>query len=136
MTRKNLLQGTALFSVLLLSFHFVQDALHARPGTQAAGRGNLVVVLMLVVVLVGPALLANRRLGQILMVVLALGSIAMPVLHFNGHGDMNTYSGAFFFVWCLIALGVSGVFMLMLLTSELPLVWRGRGDSGDAHDAI
>jgi len=50
---------------------------------------------------------------------LALFAIGMPALHFNLGADLNRHSGAFFFVWCLIALGVNGLFSLMLWLSEL-----------------
>jgi hypothetical protein len=125
MKHKDMLVGTSLLSVLLLSFHFTQDALHARPGTWEAGAGNLIAALILLVLLCGPALLAERRVGQIIMLLGALFAIGMPVLHLTNGADMNKHSGAFFFVWCLIALGVTGVFSLLLLTWELPRVWRG-----------
>ena len=132
MKNKDLLVGTSLLSILLLSFHFAQDALHARPGTRDAGPGNLVAVLILVVLLSGPALLAERRSGQIIMLLGALFAMAMPALHFTGGADMNKHSAALFFVWCLIALGVTGAFSAILLVSELPRVWRGRrGQPGD-----
>jgi hypothetical protein len=124
MKHKDMLVGTSLFSILLLSFHFTQDALHARPGTRDAGAGNLIAVLILVVLLSGSALLAERRSGQIIMLLGALFAIGMPVLHLTSGADMNKHSGAFFFVWCLIALGVTGVFAILLLTSEFPRVWR------------
>jgi hypothetical protein len=126
MKQRHLLAGTSLLSILLLSFHFTQDALHARPGTYEAGAFNVVVVFMLAVVLSGTVLLAERRSGQLIMLIVALGAIAMPVLHFTvwGGGDMNRHPGAFFFVWCLIALGVNGVFSVLLLASEMPRVWR------------
>lgn len=124
MTRQRLLAGTSLLSVLLFSVHFTQDALHASPGTFAAGPGNLVAVLVLVVFLSGTVLLAERRSGQVLMLLAALFAMAMPVLHFTGGADMTKHAGAFFFVWCLIALGVTGAFAALLLISELPRVWR------------
>jgi glucan phosphoethanolaminetransferase (alkaline phosphatase superfamily) len=123
MKYKDMLVGTSLLSVLLLSFHLTQDALHARPGTLEAGAGNLVAAVVVCVFLCGP-LLAERRLGQIIMLLGALFAIAMPVLHFTSGADMNKHSGAFFFVWCLIALGVTGLFSVLLLTLELPRVWR------------
>jgi hypothetical protein len=128
MKRKHMLVGTSLLSILLLSFHLTQDALHARPGTNAAGAGNLVVVF-----LAGTVLLAERRSGQIIMVLVALSAIGMPVLHFTGGVNMSKHSAAFLFVWCLIALGVNGLFSVLLLTSELPRVWR-RPQSAGASD--
>jgi hypothetical protein len=119
MTHKRLLVGTSLFSVLLLSFHLTQDALHARPGSFEAGPGNLTAILILTVLLSGPALLAERRSGRVIMLLLALFAIGMPVLHFMGARDWSKRSGALFFVWCLLALGVNGLFSLVLWVSEL-----------------
>ena len=124
MTHKNMLAGTSLLSVLLLSFHLAQDALHAKPGTQAAGAGNLVAILILFVLLSGTVLLAERRSGQIIMSLCALFSMGMPVLHFMGARDWSKHNGALFFVWCLIALGVTGMLSVCYLVSELPRVWK------------
>ena len=114
-----MLVGTSLFSVLLLTLHFAQDAFHARPGTIEAGAGNLTAILIIVVLLTGPALVPERRSGRIIMLILALGALGMPVLHFNLPGDRSRYSDALLFIWCLIALGVNGLFSLMLWVSEL-----------------
>ena len=59
-----MLVGTSLFSVLLLSLHFAQDAYHARPGTIDAGPGSLIGILLMTVLLIGPALLPERRSGR------------------------------------------------------------------------
>ena len=125
MTHKNMLAGTSLLSILLLSFHLAQDALHAKPDTPAAGSGNLVAILILIVMLAGTVLLAERRSAQIIMLLVAVFSMGMPALHFTVGADLNKHSGALFFVWCLIALGVTGMFALLLSVSELPRVWRG-----------
>jgi hypothetical protein len=126
MTPKHMLFGSSLLSILLLSFHLTQDALHAKPGTLEAGSGNLVAMLILVVMLSGTMLLSERRSGQIIMLLTALFAMGMPALHLTGGADMNKRAEAFFFVWCLFALGVTGCFSLLLLTSELPRVWRRR----------
>jgi hypothetical protein len=119
MTHKNMLVGTSLLSVLLLSFHLAQDALHAKPGTVAAGSGNLTAILILVTLLSGPALLAERRSGRIIMLLVAVFAAGMPVLHFMGARDWSKHGAALFFVWCLIVLGVNGLFSIMLWVSEL-----------------
>ena len=126
MTHKRLLVATSLLSILLLSFHFAQDALHARPGTVEAGPGNLTAILILVVLLSGPALLAGRIWGRVIMLLVALGAMGMPVLHFMGARDWSKRSGALFFVWCLLALGVNGAFSLLLWISELRRLWSER----------
>ena len=114
-----MLVGTSLLSVLLLSFHLAQDALHAKPHTVEAGPGNLTAILILLVLLSGPALLAERRSGRLIMLLVALSAMGMPALHFMLGADLNKYSGALFFVWCLIALGVNGLFSVLLWVSEL-----------------
>jgi hypothetical protein len=127
MTHKNMLVGTSLLSVLLLSFHLAQDALHARPGTTEAGAGNLTAILILVVLLSGPTLLEDRRSGRIIMLFVALFAVGMPVLHFNLGHNWSKHQAALFFVWCLIALGVNGLFSLMLWISELRRMRDERG---------
>lgn len=119
MTHKRMLVGTSLFSVLLLSFHFAQDALHAKTGSFEAGAGNLTAILILVVLLTGPALLAERRSGRIIMLFVALFAMGMPALHFTLGHDWNKHNAALFFVWCLIALGINGLFSVVLWASEL-----------------
>ena len=119
MTHKRMLVGTSLLSVLLLSFHLAQDALHARPGTTGAGAGNLTAILILVVLLSGPALLAERRSGRMIMLLVAFFAMGMPVLHFTGGANLNKHANALFFVWCLIALGVNGLFSVLLWVSEV-----------------
>lgn len=119
MTHKRLLVGTSLLSVVLLSAHLAQDALRARPGTVEAGPGNLTGILILVVLLSGPALVAETRVGRAIMLLVALSAMGMPALHFTNGGNLNLYTDALFFVWGLIALGVNGLFSLMLWVSEL-----------------
>lgn len=124
MIRKHMLIGSSLLSVLLLSFHFAQDAERARSGTADAGPVNLVAILILVVFLIGPALVAERHSGRLIMALVALSAMAMPAIHFTSGADFHTYSNAFSFIWCLIALGVTGSFsVVLLLASELPRVW-------------
>jgi hypothetical protein len=118
MTHKRILVGASLLSVLLLSFHLAQDAIHAKPGTVEAGAGNLTAILILVVFLSGPALLAERRSGRIIMLLVALFAIGMPALHFTLGHNWEKHQAALFFVWCLIVLGVNGLFSMLLWVSE------------------
>jgi len=121
-----MLVGTSLFSVFLLSLHLAQDAIYARPRSIEAGPGNLTAILILVALLSGPALVAERRSGRIIMLLCALFAMGMPVLHFMGARDWSKRSGTLFFVWCLIALGVNGLFSLMLWVSELQRIRHER----------
>ena len=88
-------------------------------GGSATFAGNLTAILILVVFLSGPTLLAERRSGRIIMLVLAIFAIGMPALHFSLGSNWSTHSAALFFVWCLIALGVNGLFSVFLWVSEL-----------------
>jgi hypothetical protein len=121
-----MLVGTSLFSVVLLTLHLAQDAFHSKPGTVEAGPGNLTGILILVVLLSGPTLFAEGWTGRIIMLLVALSAIGMPMLHFNLKGDRSRYSDALLFIWCLIALGVNGIFSLMLWVSEVRRLWIER----------
>lgn len=119
MTHQRLLVRTSFLSVLLLTLHLAQDAYHSRPGTIEAGWGNLTAVAMLALMLAGPALVPEHRSGRIIMFFVALAAIGMPALHFSNNGNRSLYSDALLFIWCMIALGVNGLFSIMLLVAEL-----------------
>ena len=120
MTRDRMLTISSLLSILLLSFHLTQDALLEKRGTWPAGPGNLIAIVILLVLLCGPTLLAGRRSGYIIMLVGGLFALGMPVLHLTG-GRFNAerHPDAFFFMWILMALGVSGLFSLILAIQSI-----------------
>jgi hypothetical protein len=73
---------------------------------------------------------AERRSGYVIILLGALLSLAVPVLHMKGRGvgvasGIANSSGGFFFVWTLIALGVTGLFSVILSARGLwSLPWR------------
>lgn len=121
MTDNVTLTITSLFSILFMSFHHADDVVRG----MAPGRlSNLVPVLFLAVWLYGTALVqAERRSGYVVVLVLSLLSSGIPVVHMMGSGlvggDIATSSGAFFFVWTLIALGVTTLFSVALSARAL-----------------
>ena len=122
MKRDRLLTITSLLSILLLSFHLTQDALREKPGTWPAAEGNLVAVLILLVYLCGTVLLAGRRSGYIIMLIGGLFAAAMPVLHLTApRFGLVPRPGQPLFMWTLIALGVLGLFAIILAVAQL---WR------------
>ncbi|MCU1292613.1 MAG: hypothetical protein JWP08_1463 [Bryobacterales bacterium] len=122
MKRITMLILTSLLSILLLSFHLTQDALRAEPGTRAASTGNLTVIVILLAYLCGTVLLANRRSGYVIMLIGGLFAAGMPVLHFTApRFGLVARPGQGFFVWTMIALGVLGLFSVILSVGEL---WR------------
>ena len=107
---------TSLLSILLMAFHWVDDIVR---GFSPGGASGLFGVLILVVWLYGTLVLAERRSGYVIMLLASLLSLVIPVLHMMGKGVMHgsrvaNSSGAFFFVWTLLALGVTARFSVIL----------------------
>jgi hypothetical protein len=107
---------TSLLSILFFSFHVADDIIRGiEPGTAT----NLTAVPIFVVWLYGTLVLAERRSGYAIMLLGSLLGLAVPVLHMTGTGvgvgsNIAKSSGAFFFVWTLIALGVTALFSVIL----------------------
>ena len=118
---------TSLLSILFFSIHHTDDVLRGRaPG----GLSNLVPVLILVVWLYATLVLAGRRAGYVVILVLSLLASAIPVLHMRGSGllggDIANSGGVFFWVWTLIALGVTALFSVILSARGLWSLRRGQ----------
>ena len=118
MKRDIVLTITSLLSIVLISFHLTQDSLRAMPGSWDAGPGNLVVIVILLVWLCGTVLLAGRRSGYVIMLLGGIFAAGMPVLHLTGAG-LSVKARAFFFLWTIIALGVTGMFSIILAARDL-----------------
>lgn len=118
----------SLLSILFLTFHLADDIVR---GFEPGGLSNLVVtVLISVVWLYGTLVLAERRSGYIIMLLLSLFSLVVPYIHMKGKGvgvtsRLGHTSGHFFFVWTLFAIGVLGLFSAILAARGLwSLPWR------------
>lgn len=118
---------TTLLSILFTSLHAVHDVV---VGFEGGGLSNLTLVLILVVWLCGTWLLAGRRSGYVVVLVMSLLASAIPVLHMTGKSGITAGieepAGAFFFAWTLIALGVTAVFSVILSAQGLWMLRRGR----------
>ena len=71
----------------------------------------------------------ERRSGYVIMLLGGLFAAAIPVLHMRGAGvggEFAKSSGAFFFVWTLLALGVTGVYSVILAAHGLWSLRRGQ----------
>ena len=107
---------TSLLSILLVTFHLADDIMR---GFEKGNVWNLTAVPILVVWLYGTLVLTERRSGYIIMLLLSLLSSGVPVIHMMGKGvgagsRIANTSGGFFFVWTLIALGVTALFSVIL----------------------
>ncbi len=105
----------SLLSILFMTFHLTDDIVR---GMEPGGLSTLVGVLILVVWLYGTLALAERRSGYVIILVLSLLASGIPLIHMRGAGlaggDIANSSGAFFFVWTLLAMGVTALFSLIL----------------------
>ena len=112
--KPNTLTVASLLSIILLPFHIAGDVVL---GLDRGGSGLVfVVVPILLVVACGTLLLAERTSGYIIMFVGGLAALAMPIIHRNnGFTPAIARSpGGLFFIWTLIALGVTGGLALIL----------------------
>ena len=127
MQHKITLTITSLLSILLFAFHWVDEI--AR-GLEPGGVSGLGGVLILVVWLYGTLMLGERRSGYIIMLLGSIGGLGVLVLHMKGAGLVggriaNT-GRIFFWVWTLIALGVTGTFSAILSAHGLWRLRRGQ----------
>jgi hypothetical protein len=118
---------TSLLSILFFTFHLADDIVR---GFEKGGVSNLTAVPIFVVWLYGTLALAERRSGYVIILLGSLLSLAVPVLHMKGKGvgvasGIANSSGGFFFIWTIIALGVTALFSVILSVRGLwSLPWR------------
>jgi hypothetical protein len=123
---------TSLLSLLLLTLHVTDDIVR---GISKAEPSNTALVV-LTIFLYGTLVLADRRAGHVIMLLVGLFAAAMPVIHMRGahYSEIARSPGGFFFVWTLWALGGLGGLTLILSASGLWTLRRGRSrTSGNAN---
>jgi hypothetical protein len=108
----------SLLTILFLIFHMTDDFLR-EGGLAVSGAWNLIAVLILFVLLYGTLVLAERKSGYIIMLIGGLAGLGMPVIHLAlAHNvianDLARARGDYLFVWMLLAVGVTGLFSLIL----------------------
>ena len=115
MKHKLTLTITSLLSILLFAFHWADDVVR---GISPGGVSGLFGVLILVVWLYATLVLGERRSAYVIMLLGSLGGLGVLVLHMRGAGLVGgriaNSSGVFFWVWTLIALGVTSTFSAIL----------------------
>ena len=130
MKRNVMVTVTSLFSIVLLSLHISEDILL---GFAPGGLTNLLGIAALVVYLCGALLLSERRSGLIIVLIGSILALGMPILHMRGAGvGVKRSEGAFFFIWTLYALGVSGTFGVILSVMSLR-GWRSIRSPADSN---
>ncbi len=116
MKRNDMLTIASLLSVLLMTFHLADDIVR---GMEPGGLSSLIAVPILVVLLYGTLVLAEGRSGYVIILLGSLLLLVVPVVHMKGKGvgvasGIANSSGGFFFVWTLIALGVTALISAIL----------------------
>lgn len=126
MNDKLALTIASLLSILLFSFHWVDDIVRGMAPGGISGLGG---VLILVVWLYGTLVLRERRSGHVIMLLGSLSGLGVLVMHMRGAGLVGGRiahsSGVFFWVWTLIALGVTSTFAIILSAHGLWGLRRG-----------
>jgi hypothetical protein len=94
MKQNAILVVTSLLSILLLTIHITDDIV--RGISQAESSNTALIVL--VVLLYGTLVLAERRSGHVIMLLVGLLAAAMPVMHMRGahYGEIAKSTGGFF----------------------------------------
>jgi len=115
----------SLLSILFMTLHLTDDIVR---GMEPGRLSDLIVVPILAVWLYGTLALAERRSGYAIILIGSLLGLLVPVIHMKGAGvggAIARSSGAFFFIWTLLALGVTALFSVFLaargLWKHLPL---------------
>jgi hypothetical protein len=135
MKHKVTLTITSLLSILFMAFHFADDIVR---GIEPGGVSTIVGVLILVVWLYATLVLSERRSGYVIILLGSVLGSGVPVVHMMGAGLVGgriaNSSGVFFWVWTLVALGVTAIFSVILSASGLwRLQWGQSRQSGSAN---
>jgi hypothetical protein len=118
----------SLLSILFFTFHLADDIVR---GTEPGTFTNLTAVPIFVFWLYGTLVPAGRRSGYVITLLGGLFALVVPIAHMMGKGVGVTSryansSGYFFFVWTLIAIGVTGLFSVILSVRGLWSLRRGK----------
>ena len=120
----------SLLSILFFTLHLADDI---RRGMEPGTLTNLMAIPIFVFWLYGTLVLYERRSGYIITLLGGLFALLVPLAHMRGKGVGVTsrlaFSGGhFFFVWVLIAIGVTGLFSVVLSVHGLWSLRRRKSD--------
>ena len=135
MKRDTMLTIASMLSILFITLHTTDDIVR---GMEPGRLFDLIVVPILAVWLYGTLVLAGRRSGYVIVLLGSLLGLLVPVIHMKGTGvggALAKSSGAFFFIWTLIALGVTALFSVILSARALWEHLPRRTDEQDKQGA-
>ena len=116
MKENTMLTAASVLSVVLLTFHLADDIVR---GFEKGQLSTLNVIPICVLWLYGTLVLAERRSGYIIVLLGSLLGLFVPYVHMRGRGvglesRIGNTEGALFFVWALLAAGVTSLFSIIL----------------------
>ena len=112
-----MLTVASLLSILLLTLHLADDIVR---GMATGGPPNMIGLAVLAGWVWATLVLAGRRSGYVINLVLSLLAAGIPVIHMTGIGlGQGRSTGAFFFIWTLLALAVTSIFSVILAVRGL-----------------
>jgi len=125
MKQSVMLTISSLLSAIFLSFHHADDVVR---GFAPGKFSNLIPIVFLAFWVYATTLvLAERRSGYIIILILSVLGFGIPIVHMRGAGisggRIAHSQAAFFFVWTLIMIGVTTLFSVILSAQAL---WRMR----------
>ena len=128
MKEDHLLTLASLLSILFFTFHLADDI---RRGFEPGTLTNLTAIPIFVFWLYGTLVLAERRSGYIITLLGGLFALVVPLAHMRGRGagiasSLPNRTGHFFFAWVLIAMGVTGLFSVILSIRRLWSIRKNR----------
>ena len=124
MKNSTMLTITSLLSILFLTFHQADDIII---GYAPGGVANMVAISIVVVWLYAALVLTERRSGYVISLLFSLLASGVPVIHMTGLGlGAGKSAGATFFVWTLLALGLTSIFGVILSVHWLWSLVRGK----------
>jgi hypothetical protein len=112
--KRNTLTIASLLSIILLPLHVGGDVVL---GLDRGGPGLVFIVVPILLILAcGTFVLAERRSGYIIMLLGGLVALAMPIIHRNNGftAAVAESPGGLFFIWTLMALGITGGLVVIL----------------------
>jgi hypothetical protein len=126
MKQNVLLTITSLLTILFGMFHLADDTVR---GWFPGGLASVPAVLVMALWVYATLVLAERRSGYVIILVLSLFSSYLPVIHMRAPSGITAgikTGGAFFFVWTLLALGVTAILSVFLSARGLWNLRRGQ----------
>lgn len=112
---------SSMLTIVLTIFHITSDI---ALGIDTPGLPHLFIVVPIVVVfLYATLVLGGRRLGYIIIVLGSLGGLFVVYIHLKSPhiAERAVASGGYFFIWTLLAMGVTSLFSIILSARGL---WR------------